>query len=190
LSNFSIILVRHGPVALRAPGLLSRDVFLRYVAAYEAAGLRPDARPPDVLSEKLNACSEIFASDAPRVAKSIKLLGLRREAIVDPLFGEELHSVPNLSGRWPLIVWFALSRGNGLFHPRQDAARRKLRERAILAAGRLIRAAEQGPAALIGHGWFNHAVGASLKTRGWRRSGGAGGSAPWGLVVFERENGR
>ncbi len=113
------------------------------------------------------------------------MLGLGREAVVDPLFGEEPHSAPHLSGPWPLIVWFALSRGAGAFHPSEAGARREMRERAQRAAGLLTAAARRGPAALIGHGWFNRAIAASLRAQGWRRAEANGGSAPWSHVVFE-----
>lgn len=185
----SILLVRHGPVALDAPGLLSRDAFLRYVEAYERADLRSDARPLDVLARNLAARAEIFASDAPRVSESLALLGLGREAVVDPLFGEESHSAPHLSGRWPLIVWFALSRGAGVFHPEEADARRKMRERAQRAAGLLTAAAKRGPVALVGHGWFNRAITRALAKRAWRRIEVHGGSAPWSHVVLELRQG-
>jgi hypothetical protein len=113
----SIVLIRHGPVTLTAPALLTRTDFFAYVDAYERSSLRADTRPPDVPLRRVRDAREIFVSPALRAVESLKLLESKRVAIFDPIFAEEPHSVPHLRGRWPLLVWFMLTRGNGAFHP-------------------------------------------------------------------------
>lgn len=186
MASPSILIARHGPVALDAPGFLLRDEFLRFVDAYERAGLRDDARPPDNLAQRVNGAAAIHASAAPRVADSLKALRLEREAIVDPLFGEEPLSVPRLAGRLPLFVWFSLSRGAGAFHPNEAGTRAVMRLRAERAAARLAASASSGPVALVGHGWFNRAIVRALAEKGWRPTEAQGGSAPWSHVVLQR----
>jgi broad specificity phosphatase PhoE len=187
-----IILIRHGPVALKASGLLSFEDFCRFVEQYEAAGLCKGA-PPPALTEALGAVERVLVSDARRAVESAQALGLEDRADIDPVFREEPNVAPQVFGRWPLIVWFSLSRGAEAFHPARGSARGAMTLRAQAAARLLIDVAKDGPAALVGHGWFNRAISRALAENGWRRARSHGGpsslgrvSAPWGHVIFER----
>jgi broad specificity phosphatase PhoE len=189
LNGAFVLLVRHGPVALDAPGLLSFRQFCAYVEAYERAGLAADAAPAADLARIASDAISVFASDAPRVADTLMRLGLRADG-ADAAFREAPPLAPPLPFRLPAIAWLALARARGAVDPALSDARRDLRQRADAAALRLIDAAGGGPAALIGHGWFNRAVACSLSGRGWRRSGGPGLARPWGYAIFAPPAGR
>lgn len=191
----SILLVRHGPVALTAPRLPTRDEFTNYVDAYERKGLRADACPPDGIMRRVRDAGSVFVSPTLRAAESVKLLDPEREPIINPVFSEEPQTVPQLAGRWPLLFWFTLTRGLGTFHPAETQVRHAMRLRADKAANLLIAATERGSVVLIGHGWFNRAIALALSQMGWRRAETCGGSgtfgrvsATWGYVRFERQD--
>ncbi|QGM98101.1 hypothetical protein [Methylocystis parvus] len=186
----SIILVRHGPVALQAPGLLSFQEFVDYCEAYERSGLAPRAQAPGETVARLRDVCAAFASTTMRARESARALGLER-AVFDSCFSEEPNVAPRIAGRWPLIFWFAASRGRGAYHPAAERARDAMRRRARIAAQILIGASATGPAALVGHGWFNREIARALAEDGWRVARGATPSfgrvaAPWGCAVFER----
>ena len=182
----TILIARHGPVALPAPRFPSRDEFDAYVRAYETAALTQAPPPPD-LARRIQSASTLFASASPRSLLSASRLAPARIPIVDSLFGEEPQIIPQIGGRWPLICWFSLARGMETFHPREAARRDALRRRAEAAAQILIDAAQQGSAqensaALIGHGWFNRAITRALHQSNWRRLDISAGSGALGRV--------
>jgi hypothetical protein len=179
-------------VDLDAPRFLTRNEFIDYVDAYQNASLRQQTRPPDGVVRRVSNACEVFTSPALRARESLKLLQPERKAIVDPVFAEEPLIVPNLAGRWPLLVWFIVTRGIGAVHPGQATVRQAYHLRAETAASSLVAATERGPVALIGHGWFNRAISKALVGRNWRRvashdgfSAGARASRNWGHMIFE-----
>jgi broad specificity phosphatase PhoE len=189
----SILLVRHGPVALTAPGLLTRAGFLDHAEAYERAGLSPDTLAPEGLVRRVQDAENVFVSPALRALESMKMLDPRRKPFIDPVFSEQPHTVPELAGRWPLLVWFALERATGAFHPGEAPSRLAMRQRAEKAAALLIEATQRGSTVLVGHGWFNRALAKALEQKGWRRSELQGRSwslgrvsSTWGMAHFER----
>jgi broad specificity phosphatase PhoE len=177
-------------VNLAAPTLVTRDEFIGFVNDYEFAGLRQEA-PPDFLVRHVRNASAVFVSPSLRARQSLQLLHPERNAEMNAVFSEEPLVIPQLPGRWPLFVWFILARGMGAFDPRQSDVRRNCHLRAQAAANCLVAAAQTGPVALIGHGWFNRTISKALRRQNWRRvdaSGGistGGASRNWGYVMFE-----
>lgn len=188
----SILLSRHGPVALSPPRFPTKNEFRNYVNVYERSGVCANASPPKDLAERVRNAVTVFTGPSLRAQNSLKLLDPERVPITDAVFSEEAQIIPELAGRWPLIVWFSLTRGVGAFHPREAGSRRAMRQRADKAANLLLAAAERGPVALIGHGWFNRAIAQALSCNRWRRAEACRGSgsfgrvsSTWGYVVFE-----
>lgn len=179
----SILLARHGSVALPAPRFPTRGEFSDYVDAYERFGIHSDAQPPEGLIRRVRNAETVFTSPARRAAESLKLLHPERMPVIDPVFAEEPHIIPSLAGRWPLLVWFSLERGLGAFHPRETRSRDAMRLRADMAANLLIAATGRGPVVLIGHGWFNRAIAFALSQMGWRRAETFGGTGTFGSVA-------
>jgi broad specificity phosphatase PhoE len=181
-----IVLIRHGPVALKATGLLSFQAFARHIAAYELAGVSPEATPPAPLVTRVRRAETVFASDAVRVIDTLSRLGVTAD-FFDSAFREAPPDAPALPLLLPEIGWLALARARGAFSPALSEARADLRRRAQASAERLIGAAAQGDVALIGHGWFNRAVAGALAERGWRRIDGPGFGRPWGFASFRAQ---
>jgi broad specificity phosphatase PhoE len=188
----SIVLVRHGPVALKAPGLLSFQDFIRYCDDYELSGLATMTSPPGTTADIVRRAACVFASPAPRAIESARALGAGDRVVFDSCFREEPNLAAPLRGRWPLIVWFAASRASGAFHPAHGGARTEMQRRAEAAAQKLIRATSQGPTVLVGHGWFNRAIAHALAEDGWRRVGRSPAASfgriarPWGCAMLAR----
>jgi broad specificity phosphatase PhoE len=178
----SIVLIRHGPVAVKASGLLSFQAFAAFISAYEEAGIEACARPPAQLIPILRRVSRIYASDAPRVTETLSRLGVTAD-VVDASYREAPPRAPRLPGQWPEIVWLALARARGAFDPALAPARADLRRRVRICCDELREAALQGDVALIGHGWFNRAVAKDLAAEGWRQTG-PGFRRPWGHLAL------
>ena len=179
----SIILIRHGPVALKASGLLSFEGFRRYCDAYELSGLEPDAEPPRELARLVRAAKCVFASDAPRVIDTLAGLGVAAD-VVDAAFREAPPQAPQLPIQLPMIVWLALARARGVLDPALTREREDLRLRSATCAEMLIDATAAGPVMLAGHGWFNRHVAATLVKNGWRGFAGPGFAKPFGYKIF------
>lgn len=179
----SILLIRHGPVALKASGLLSFEAFCAHLDAYERAGVDPGAATPATLARLAQGAVRVFASDAPRVGDTLKRLGVVAD-ISDSEFREAPPLAPDIPLRLPALAWLALARARGAFDPGLATARADLRHRAEGCAIRLTDAASDGAVALVGHGWFNRYVGAALTNRGWRKSAGPGFGRTWGYAVY------
>lgn len=178
----TIVVIRHGRVAIASDVLFSREDFLRYVEDYDAAPLCSDSRPPEELLERLRLARRLFASELPRARESSRILFLDRDIRYDAMFNEEPHHlVPRLPFRMPLLAWFAWSRFGEAMSP---SLHRAVAARGSIAAKRLIVEAHHGPTALIGHGWFNRVIARSLIESGWRCSLRHGGSEPWSFRVF------
>ena len=182
----SIILVRHGPVALKASGLFSYGAFCRFIETYEQSCLAPDVKPPEELIRLLRPTTHIFASDAPRVTDTLCRLGLKAD-VTDQSFREAPPLAPRLPIKLPIIGWLALARARGVVDPALKAERDDLQRRSAACAERLILATASGPAALVGHGWFNRHVVTELIANGWRKTGGPGFAKPFGYVTLTHD---
>ena len=134
--SHTIALVRHGTVAVRRAGGLSRNDFMRFIVAYDAAPLRDGTCPPPPLAARVRQTRTVFTSSLRRTADSLRLLWPDSSAVADSLFDEEPHCcVPHLPGRVPLFLWFTVSRCLGVAKP---ALLHGMRARADAAAERLI----------------------------------------------------
>lgn len=189
---FPILISRHGQVALSKPKSSTRAEFELYVDAYENANLSVSSRPSPELIRRTREAASVFTSPCLRARESARLLDPGRTPIVDACFREEPQKIPNVAGRWPLLVWFSLARGLESYHPQEAHRRSAMSRRADTAARLLINAAEHGPTALVGHGWFNRSIARVLVQNGWTcviRRGGSGKfgrvSSEWGYAVFE-----
>jgi broad specificity phosphatase PhoE len=180
-----IVLVRHGPVALKASGLLSFEGFSRYIATYELSGIDPDTQPSEALRARVRSAATIFASDAPRVIDTLARMGVTADTL-DPAFREAPPIAPKLPLLLPAIGWLALARARGEVSPTLREARAALVRRAESCAMRLAAASEKGDVALIGHGWFNRYVAQALIAQGWQKPEGPGFRRPWGFLRLQQ----
>lgn len=162
----TLILVRHGRSAHVQTGLLDREGFLRWRAAYEAAGIDDREPPPAELQVLAAGSAVLVASTAPRAIHSAELLDPAREPVASPLLRElDLHP-PNIHGiRMPMFVW-ALAYGVAmLFRPHVSAAEL---QRARDAASWLIDLSEKQKTVLaVTHHSFRSVLAKELVARGW-----------------------
>ncbi|MBB4196242.1 broad specificity phosphatase PhoE [Rhodoblastus sphagnicola] len=171
--------MRHGPVACDRPFLPDSAGFTAFCAAYEQSGLAPGDPPARVAA--LCKGVRLFASTMPRAKESALRLAPEGDWLFDPVFGEESMVAPDLPGRWPLAVWCAASRGRENWSAGASAQREALRLRARRAAQLLI---ADAPSLLVGHGWFNRTLAATLLAQGFRCERTSVFSVHWGAQVL------
>lgn len=162
-----IILVRHGRSAHVHAGWMSRDEFLSWRTAYEAAGIDPSDAPPPALREVAEGAI-VVTSDVRRAIESARLLAPSARPIVSPLLHELELTPPSLGIRLPLLGW-ALSFGVRLLVRAQPYVTTAERERADAAADWLISlAAEHRRVVAVTHASFRSVLARSLSARGWQ----------------------
>ena len=104
-----IVLVRHGPSAhVERSALLDRTGVEAWRVAYDAAGIQPDARPPESLIRLAGDATHVIASDLPRALGSARRLGASRAILSSELLRESPLTIPNWEIRMPLSLWGVL----------------------------------------------------------------------------------
>lgn len=181
-----IILIRHGPSAHAVGGLLDRSGVLQWRDAYDAAGIRPNARPPASLVQLARDATHLITSDLPRAVASAEALGSQHSIRVSELLREAPLAIPNWPTRLPLALWgtlihavwsYRISRG-------ADATDADL-ARAVAASEWLASIVTEGSTALVvTHGVFRRLLGQQLMRRGWTDEGRDGGYQHWSAWSF------
>jgi broad specificity phosphatase PhoE len=184
-----IILIRHGRPDIPVSPRTCQAGFRDYIGQYEAAGLNPQDTPPEELQDLVGELAVVFTSEKRRAQESAKALAPGAELIIDPLFAEAPLAGPPLPllrmrvTKWAVVarvLWYAG------YHPGIENYR-KAKHRASEAADVLVRrAASEGSAALVAHGYFNFLIGRELYRRGFRRSG-SHRARFWNVVAYERK---
>jgi broad specificity phosphatase PhoE len=101
-----IALIRHGRSAHTHTGWIDAAGFRAWRAAYEAAGIDREDRPPLAVQELAVRADLVVASDAPRAVSSAHLLAPGREIVTSELLRELDLAGPRLGGlRLPLAGW-------------------------------------------------------------------------------------
>ena len=183
-----IVLIRHGRPEIPISPRTGHAGFRSYIADYEEAGLDPDSLPPEELRDLVAELAAIHTSDKKRAHQSAGLLAPTAELIADPLFME----APIASPRIPLLrmtvpKWAVVARvlWHAGFHPEIEPPA-KARARARKAADILMaRAAKDGVAALVAHGYFNFLIGRVLRARGFKQTG-THKARFWNAVIYEK----
>ena len=182
-----IILIRHGRPAIETSPRTSHHEFRRYIDDYEAAGLDPGDAPPEELQDLVKELEAVFTSGKPRAHDSARALAPNAELIADPLFVEAPLASPKIPllrmkvPKWAVVARILWHAG---YHPEIENYR-KAKQRAAKAADILMeRAAREGTAALVAHGYFNLMIGRELRRRGFRTSGSHRVKF-WNAVIYE-----
>lgn len=184
-----IILIRHGKPHIELSPRTGHHGFRDYMDEYEEAGLDPLSAPPDELQDLVKELTCVFTSGKRRAHESAAVLAPHAALIADPLFAE----APLASPRIPLLKmtvpkWAVVSRilWYAGFSPRIEGYRRS-KHRARKAADILMaRAAADGAAALVAHGYFNYLIGRELRRRNFHQTG-THKAKYWNAVVYEKE---
>jgi broad specificity phosphatase PhoE len=188
-----LALVRHGRSAHVQSGWLDAAGFRAWRAAYEAAGIRADERPPAELAPLARAAEHVLSSDAPRARESARLLAPERDIMDSVLLRElDLHA-PELAGvslpfpAWALAVggrMLVLRLGGNYPSPAE-------RERVAAAAAWLASLASSSSLTLaVTHASFRRAVCKQLLRLGWQHEPGRRTCRPWSVwMLLERPSG-
>lgn len=183
-----LILVRHGRSAHVHDGRwIDRAGVVRYLEAYDAAGIDGAGPPPSLVRAAADA-HHLLASDLPRALASAAVLAPGREVVSTPLLREMPLPVPALPLRLPLMGWAmaihlrwmgAIALGRPAVPPQLD--------RATEAAAWLDARIAGGETALaVTHGAFRWLLARTLAARGWRPVPGPRRYHPWSAWAFER----
>jgi broad specificity phosphatase PhoE len=182
-----ILLIRHGPSAQPTmPGLLDFAGVERWRAAYDAAGIAPDATPPVELLAQVARVARVVASDLPRAVASAACLSQGQSIETTPLLREVPLTIPALAGvRAPLAVWnvlFTLRWGLDIVR-RQDCPA-SVAERVSAAAEwceeQRCAVGAIATLAVVTHGVMRRLLARRLCNGGWTLHG-LRGYAPWSL---------
>jgi broad specificity phosphatase PhoE len=168
----AIVLTRHGEPALSRKCLLTSDGYREWWARYEVGGLLAGQTPPPELLATAAGAGVIFASTRQRAQETAAAISAGREVVSDVQFIEAPLPPPHFPSwfKLPPKYWGAVARfwWHAFNHHEGQETRAEAEGRAARVAAMLIERAGTGEDVLVlAHGYFNHMVGAALKTRGW-----------------------
>jgi len=161
---------------------------VRYLEAYDAAGI-DDAGPPPALVREAADAHHLLASDLPRAIASAAMLAPGRAPVTTPLLREMPLAVPALPLRLPLMGWaMAIHlRWMGAIAAGRPAAPPALARAAEAAAWLEARVADGETALAVTHGAFRWLLARTLPARGWRPVHGPRRYHHWSTWTFERD---
>jgi broad specificity phosphatase PhoE len=164
-----IHLVRHGVSAHVHDGTwVDEDGAQRFVQLYDAAGIRDEAPPAEVVA-LASSVDVVAASTMRRAVESIERLAPGREPHLTPLLRElDFHTIPWLPLRLPINTWDVMHYVASTYHLRrrvETPALARAREASDWLLSRL-----EGHSSLLAvtHGDFRRYLWATLVDRGWR----------------------
>lgn len=169
----AIVLTRHGKPALSRDCLLTAQAYGLWWAEYERLGLFPGQSAPDGLVLAVSEADVLIASSRLRARESAALAAKGRAVEVDSLFIEAPLPAPPFASwiRFSPRIWGVVARfwWHVFDHHCGQETRLQAEQRARAAADRIIEVAGNGQEVVVfAHGYFNHMVGAVLKSRGWK----------------------
>lgn len=166
-----IVLVRHGPVALRERRWITAAQVREWIARYDDADLSHAVAVPSAVLAMAADCGALVASPLRRSRQSAARLAPDRDVLVHEVFAEAGLPVPE----WPWLTlpipaWAALLRvGWYLGWSAGGESRRGAVERAGRAADLLQQLSDRhGTVMHVGHGILLTHIGSQLAARGWR----------------------
>ncbi|MGF7047824.1 broad specificity phosphatase PhoE [Paenibacillus sp. DS2015] len=166
-----IILIRHG--RSERSNIPNQDIhdYTNWKKEYDKLGVvESECNKFLEANNHIQRADYLFTSTLFRAYHSLTLLRAGMNETQDEIFNEVYFRPPNLKGirlntRWWTIVtglcWYG-----GLIQDYETIE--EVKNRAIIASNRLIRTAEDGVVALVGHGFINLFIYKELKRRGWK----------------------
>lgn len=187
-TDHRIVLVRHGRSAHPPAGWHDSDGVLRWLDAYDAAGLAANEVPTAAARDLAARAGLVVASDLPRARASAALLAPEAQVVVSELLRETPLPIPVIRVRLPIPAW-ALVIGAGVAYralrrvPPPEAARTQ----GIAAAEWLTElAARHGTIVAVTHANVRGYIAAGLGAAAWRREPGGSRHAHWSAWTFVR----
>jgi broad specificity phosphatase PhoE len=182
-----IALIRHAESSHVQTGWIDAAGFRAWREAYEAAGIREDARPPKELERLASAADLVVSSNSARAVATAQLLAPGREITVSPLLRELDLEGPRLAGlRLPLRAWsFAV--GGRILHRtiRREYPSADETSRIVDAVAWLDELArEHGFVVAVTHAMFRRSLASHLVECGWHPEPGPRSMAHWSAWIF------
>ena len=187
-----VLLVRHGPSAHVHDGRwMDRHGVPRFEDAYDAAGIRDDPPPPEVLRNTAAGADVLCASDLRRAIDSARRVAPGREVMISPLLREIRLEPPGwIPVRLPISAWDALSHAQWSYRLLTKREHEFVR-RADAAADWLEQHARQAATVfVITHGGFRRLIAAKLAARGWQHAHERRSYANWSTWELYRDERR
>lgn len=180
----TIILMRHGKPDHPVTGRFTAQALADWCEGYDQADICDSPPPRSQTIARL--ASVIATSPLPRARSSLTRLGLQPHA-VDEVFSEvAIPTLPFERLHLPLNVWLALLRLLWLCgYAGHVESVQHARERARLAADKLVALSQQGTVLLVGHGIMNKLIARELRKRGWQAEKHAS-SRHWSSAIYHR----
>jgi broad specificity phosphatase PhoE len=180
----TIILMRHGKPEQQITGRLSAQALADWCNAYDLS--RVSDWPPDRSINIARLATVVACSPLPRAHSSLSRLGLSPHA-VDHLFSEvEIPLLPVGQLQLPTTLWLTLLRLLWFCGYAGESESLSLaRQRASLAADKLITLSQRGTVLLLGHGIMNKMIARELRKRGWQAEKHAS-SRHWSSAIYHR----
>ncbi|MEN5016912.1 histidine phosphatase family protein [Erwinia sp. Eh17-17] len=162
----TITLMRHGKPDHFQPGRRSALAMAEWCEAYDLAEICD--LPPERSLRLAAEAQIIVTSTLPRARSSLAKLG-KAPSQVDALYCEVAMPVMSLNfPSLPPLLWLPLLRAMWLCgYAGQVESYTQARQRAILAAERLIQLSAEGNVLLVGHGIMNKLIARRLRKLGW-----------------------
>lgn len=180
----TIILMRHGKPDQQIAGRLSAQALADWCNAYDLSLVNdwPPARSVNIARQ----ATVVVCSPLPRAHSSLSRLGLRPHA-VDKIFSEvEIPLLRVGQLQLPTTLWLTLLRLLWFCGYAGESESLPLaRQRAALAADKLITLSRRGTVLLVGHGIMNKMIARELRKRGWQAEKHAS-SRHWSSAIYHR----
>ncbi len=180
----TITLMRHGKPVLAKTGWITPIEMEGWIEWYNRSEVTADDAPIATI-QIVNTSTCIVASTASRALSSAQALGLG-VSVTDKVFCEAQLPYPLWRfPRLPAFVWAAFFRLCWFWGYSQGAESiRAAKDRARVAAEKLIMLAANGPVLLVGHGIMNRLIAKELVVLGWVSSG-RHESKYWSATVYQ-----
>jgi len=180
----AIILMRHGKPDHPAPARISALAMAHWCEQYNLAQVGDV--PPERSQMIARQAELIVTSTLPRAQSSVDKLGMQAN-ISDALYREvDIPVLPLRTLHLPPAFWLALWRLLWFCgYSGSVESYKAARQRAKLAAQRLVSLSEQGTGMLVGHGIMNKMIARELRRLGWQAEKHAS-SRHWSTAIYHR----
>jgi len=178
----TITLMRHGKPDHHLPGRRSALAMAEWCEAYDLAEICD--LPPERSLRLAAEAAVIVTSTLPRARSSLAKLG-KPASHIDELYCEVAMPVMPLTfPALPPLFWLPVLRCLWLFgYAGKVESCTQARQRAILAADRLIALSAEGNVLLVGHGIMNKLIARRLRHLGWLGENHAS-SRYWSSAIY------
>jgi broad specificity phosphatase PhoE len=166
---------------------MDRHGVSRFEDAYDAAGIRDDSPPPELLRNVAAAADVLCTSDLRRAIESLHRVAPGREVIISPLLREIRLEPPSWIGfQLPISAWDVLSHAKWSYRLLMKRDHECVR-RADAAADWLEQhARDAATVVVLTHGGFRRFIADRLTARGWQRAHGKQRYANWSVWELQR----